>query len=264
MTADLTNPIFTNEEAARKHFESLRWQATNGKPVCPHCGVIDEATLMQGKSTRPGLYKCRPCQKPFTATMGTVYEKSHIPLSKWLLATHLMAASKKGMSALQLHRMLGFGSYRTAWFMAHRIREGMAPLKVAPLGGKGKTVEADTTYVGGKEKNKHQSKRVGRTKGNNEKQAVHTLVERGGRARSDHIARVNGRTLRPILMTQVHRSSALMTDDGGEYFGLGKEFARHERVNHTIGEYVRGNAYSNTVESYLALSERTTASPRLI
>ena len=156
MTADLTNPIFSNEEEARKHFEALRWP---GGPICPHCGVVGEATELKGKSTRPGLYKCRPCQKPFTATMGTVYEKSHIPLHKWLLATHLMAASKKGMSAHQLWRMLGFGSYRTAWFMAHRIREGMAVAKIPGfMGGEGKIVEADATYVGGKEKNKHKNK----------------------------------------------------------------------------------------------------------
>lgn len=122
MTADLTNPIFTNEDAARAHFEALRWP--NG-PVCPHCGSVDAATALQGKSTRPGVYKCRECKKPFTATIGTLYERSHIPLHKWLLATHLLCASKKGISAHQLYRMLGFGSYRTAWFMAHRIREGM-------------------------------------------------------------------------------------------------------------------------------------------
>ncbi|MGH6958538.1 MAG: transposase, partial [Caulobacteraceae bacterium] len=122
MTADLTAPIFTNEDAAREHFESLRWP--DGR-VCPHCGITGNSTLLQGRSTRPGLYKCKGCRKPFTATMGTVYEKSHIPLHKWLLATHLMCASKKGISAHQLFRMLGFGSYRTAWFMAHRIREAM-------------------------------------------------------------------------------------------------------------------------------------------
>jgi transposase-like protein len=126
---DLTNPIFTNEDKARAHFEALRWP---DGPVCFHCGVIGEATELKGKSTRPGLYKCRACQKPFTATMGTVYEKSHIPLHKWLLATHLMAASKKGMSAHQLWRMLGFGSYRTAWFMAHRIREGRQAVDLSP------------------------------------------------------------------------------------------------------------------------------------
>ena len=141
MTCDLTNPIFTNEDAARKHFETLRWP---DGPICPFCGTVNEATELQGKSTRPGLYKCRPCQKPFTATMGTLYERSHIPLHKWLLATHLMAASKKGISAHQLWRMLGFGSYRTAWFMAHRIREGMAPefKSEGPLGGPGNATSA--------------------------------------------------------------------------------------------------------------------------
>jgi transposase-like protein len=129
MTADLTNPIFTDETKAREHFESLRW--SNGRS-CPHCGTVGNSTLLQGRSTRPGLYKCKDCRKPFTAVMGTVYEKSHIPLHKWLLATHLMVASKKGMSAHQLWRMLGFGSYRTAWFMAHRIREAMNPGEVTP------------------------------------------------------------------------------------------------------------------------------------
>ena len=255
MTADLTSPIFTNEEAARKHFEALRWP---DGPVCPFCGTVDDAHELQGKSTRPGLYKCHGCQKPFTATIGTLYERSHIPLHKWLLATHLMAASKKGISAHQLWRMLGFGSYRTAWFMAHRIREGMAPLKgeAGPLGGEGKIVEADTTYVGGKEKNKHRSKRTKGNIGGVGKQVVHTLVERGGRARSNHIANVSGKTLRPIVMKQVSRKSTLMTDEAGEYFHLGKEFARHETVNHGAGEYVRGDAYSNTVESYFATFKR--------
>lgn len=255
MTADLTNPIFSDEEAARKHFEALRWP---DGPVCPFCGVVDDAHELQGKSTRKGLYKCHGCQKPFTATIGTLYERSHIPLHKWLLATHLMASSKKGISAHQLWRMLGFGSYRTAWFMAHRIREGMAPLagKAGPLGGEGKTVEADTTYVGGKEKNKHRNKRNSKNIGGSGKQIVHTLVERGGRARSDHIANVSGKTLRPVVMKQVDRKSNFMTDTAGGYMKMGKEFASHEMVNHEAGEYVRGEAHSNTVESYFATFKR--------
>jgi transposase-like protein len=254
MTCDLTNPIFTDEDEARKHFEALRWP---DGPVCPFCGVVDDAHELQGKSTRPGLYKCHGCQKPFTATIGTLYERSHIPLHKWLLATHLMCASKKGISAHQLWRMLGFGSYRTAWFMSHRIREGMAPLKYSsPLGGEGKIVEADTTYVGGKEKNKHLGKRDKKKIGGAGKQIVHSLVERGGSVRSHHIPNVNGKTLRPILTTQVSRKSSFMTDTAGGYMGVGKEFARHEMVDHGTLEYVRGDVHSNTVEGYFSILKR--------
>lgn len=252
-SCDLTNPIFTDEEAARKHFEALRWP---DGPVCPFCGVVGDAHELQGKSTRPGLYKCHGCQKPFTATIGTVYERSHIPMHKWLLATHLLCSSKKGISAHQLWRMLGFGSYRTAWFMAHRIREAMAPLKAGPLGGEGKIVEADTTYVGGKEKNKHKNKRNAKNIGGKGKQIVHTLVERGGHARSNHVANVSGKTLRPVVIAQVSRKSPLMTDTAGGYMEMGKEFARHEMVDHGAGEYVRGEAHSNTVESYFATFKR--------
>ncbi len=146
MTANLTNPIFTDETKAREHFEALRWPTGR---VCYHCGVVDQSTLMQGKTTRSGLYQCNACRKPFTAVMGTVYEKSHIPLHKWLLATHLMCSSKKGISAHQLYRSLGFGSYRTAWFMAHRIREAMKPEPHRePMGGAGGVVEVDETFIG--------------------------------------------------------------------------------------------------------------------
>jgi transposase-like protein len=151
MTVDLTDPIFNDEQAARAHFEKLRWP---DGPVCPHCGGVDSATELQGKSTRPGVYKCRQCHKPFTATIGTLYERSHIPLRKWLLATYLICSSKKGMSAHQLWRTLGFGSYRTAWFMAMRIREGTREGHLGPLGGEGKFVEADETFTGGKAKNR--------------------------------------------------------------------------------------------------------------
>jgi len=149
MTVNLADPIFHDEDVARQHFEAIRWP---DGPICPHCGVVGNATELKGKSTRPGVYKCKDCRKPFTATIGTLYERSHIPLHKWLLATRLLCGSKKGMSAHQLWRQLGFGSYRTAWFMAHRIREGMreAHLPDQPVGGEGKFVEADETYVGGK------------------------------------------------------------------------------------------------------------------
>lgn len=249
---NLTSKIFHDADAARAHLEAQRWP--NG-PICPHCGVVAEATKIEGKSARPGLYQCNACRDQFTVTVGTVFEKSKVPLNKWLLATYLMSSSKKGYSAHQLHRTLGV-TYKTAWFMAHRIREAMNPADPGPLGGEGKTVEADTTYVGGREKNKKLGKRNPKAIGGVGKQIVHTLVERGGRARSQHIANVTGKTLAPILFTQVHRTSTLMTDTAGGYMRLGKEFARHEMVDHGIDEYVRGDAHSNTVEGYFSVLKR--------
>jgi transposase-like protein len=256
MTCDLTDKTFTDEIAARAHFEKMRWP---DGPICPHCGTIDEATELRGESTRAGLYKCRACQKPFTATMGTLYEKSHIPLHKWLLATHLMTASKKGISAHQLWRMLGFGSYRTAWFMAHRIREGMRelfPEKTGPLGGEGKTVEIDETFVGGLEKNKHRNKRKHAGTGGAGKEAVFSLVERKGRVRSHHVTEVSAKTLRPILQAHVDAATFIMTDEGGAAKKIGSEFDRHGSVNHGIGEYVRGDIHINTAEGYFSVFKR--------
>ena len=162
--------IYTDENAAREHLESLYWP---DGPICPHCGTVNEATKLEGKSTRPGVYKCRPCQKPFSVTVGTVFERSKIKLNDWVYAVNLYCASKKGFSAHQLHRTLGV-TYKTAWFMAMRIREAMAPLKNAGrLSGEGKIVEADTTFVGGKEANKHRSKRDSKRIGGMGKQIVH-------------------------------------------------------------------------------------------
>ena len=256
LPSDLTDAVYADADKAREYIESVRWP---DGAYCPHCGTTAEGvTKLEGKAHRKSLYQCNGCLEQFTVTVGTLYERSHIPLHKWLLATHLLCSSKKGISAHQLMRRLGLGSYRTAWFMAHRIREGMAPLKgkTAPLGGKGKIVEADTTYIGGKEKNKHVGKRDAKKIGGKGKQIVHTLVERGGRARSDHIANVSGKTLRPIVMTQVSRKSSFMTDTAGGYMAMGKEFARHEMVDHGADEYVRGDAHSNTVEGYFAILKR--------
>jgi transposase-like protein len=252
---DLTDPIFNDEEAARRHFEAIRWPSG---PECPHCGVIDEATELQGASTRPGVYKCRGCEKPFTATIGTVYERSHIPLHKWLLATHLLCASKKGISAHQLWRMLGFGSYRTAWFMAHRIREGMREaLPEGGLGGKGKVVEIDETYVGGKEANKHAHKRANAGRGPVGKAPILSLVERDGSVRSFHVANVTAKTLRPIIVTHVNRASYVMTDESAVYPAVGEEFAGHGTVNHSAEEYVRAYFWhTNTVENYFSIFKR--------
>jgi transposase-like protein len=252
-TVDLTNPIFTDLDAARAHFEAIRWP---DGPYCPFCGVTGERVApLGGKSMGPGWYHCKDCRKKFTAAVGTIYERSHVPLTKWFLATHLMCSSKKAMSAHQLHRMLGL-PYKTAWFMAMRIREGMRVFNPTPMGGEGKRVEADETYIGGREKNKHAWKRKADNIGGMGKEPVFSLVERGGFVRSHHVPEVNAVTLRPILQAQLDKRSYLMTDGEGQYRILGPMFAKHEAVNHGIGEYVRGDAHTNTVESYFALLKR--------
>ncbi len=252
MRMNLTDPIFTDADKARTHLEKTRWP--HG-PVCAHCGVVNEATAIRGKSARAGLYQCNACREQFTVTVGTVFERSKVPLNKWLLATYLMSSSKKGISAHQIGRTLGV-TYKTAWFMCHRIREAMTETNPAPLGGDGKIVEADETVVGGKERNKRLSKRNPKNIGAVGKQVAFTLVERNGRARSFHVANVTGKTLRPIIVRNVDRKSALMTDDAGQYRPIGKEFASHETVNHGIEEYVRGAAHSNTVEGFFSLLKR--------
>ena len=249
---NLTDPIFHDADKAREHLEATRWP--NG-PICPHCGVVAEATALQGRAHRPGVYQCNACREQFTVTVGTVFERSKIGLDKWMLASFLMASSKKGVSAHQIGRTLGV-TYKTAWFMCHRLREAMTETGAAPMGGEGKVVEADETVIGGKERNKRLSKRNPKNIGAVGKQIAFTLVERNGRARSFHVANVSGATLRPIIVKHVSRKSALMTDDAGQYRPLGQEFARHETVNHGIEEYVRGDAYSNTVESFFALLKR--------
>ena len=249
----LTKAYFHDEEAAIAKLESILWPEG---PVCPHCGGVDRIYELNGKSTRPGLRKCGDCRKQFTVKVGTVFESSHIPLYKWFQAAYLMTSSKKGISAHQLHRTLEI-TYKSAWFMAHRLREAMRPgSDFGPLGGEGKTVEADETVIGGKERNKHKSKRDRKNIGAVGKQIAFSLVERGGRVRSIHVPSVNAKTLRPILVAQVDQKSILMTDDAGQYRPIGPEFAGFETVNHGIEEYVRGDAHTNTVEGYFSLLKR--------
>lgn len=256
MTLNLASSIFTDEAKARAHLEAQRW--ADGR-YCPHCGEADEAKtpLVGGKKHRPGLYYCNSCKQTFTVTVGSVFERSKVPLTKWLLAFYLMSSSKKGFSAHQLHRTLGV-TYKTAWFMAHRVREAMAPAKgsASPLGGQGKAVEADETLIGGKERNKHVSKRKPGNIGAVGKIVAFSLVERGGKVRSFHFANVTGATLRPIIVTQIDRASTLMTDEAGQYRRVGKEFARHGKVNHGIEEYVRGDCHTNTIEGYFSILKR--------
>ena len=244
---DLTNTIFLDSDKARRHLEALRWP---DGPYCPHCGQFETVkALPPNGSIGKGWYHCGDCRKKFTVRVGTIFERSHIPLHKWLLGFHLMAASKKGISAHQLHRMLGI-TYKSAWFMAHRIRESMREINPGPLGGENKVVEADETYIGGKAKNR-KSRKVP------PKEAVFSLVERDGKVRSFHVATVNTNTLRPILFTQVDRKSYLMTDEASVYKKPGQEFSGHGRVNHSIEEYVRGGFWhTNTVENYYSILKR--------
>src|SRR5437763_12713209 len=244
---DLRSPIYHDEDAAREHLETVLWP---DGPHCPRCGVMgDRITKLQGKSTRPGVYKCKDCRKPFSVTVGTVMERSHIPVSKWVLAAQLMASSKKSMSAHQLHRMVGT-SYEAAWFMFHRLREAATDLTAGPLGGENKAVEADEAYIGGKARNKAFGPPP-------KKMAVFTLVEREGKARSRHVADVTSKTLREVLVTQASRKSYLMTDEAAVYEKIGREFAGHGTVNHSADEYVRGDFwYTNNAESFFANLKR--------
>jgi transposase-like protein len=250
---NLTDPIFHDADKAREHLEATRWP--HGA-ICPHCGVVGEATELQGTHHRAGLWKCNACRQQFTATVGTVFERSKVPLNKWLLASYLMASSKKGVSAHQLHRTLGV-TYKTAWFMAHRLREAMHEDAPGPMGGEGKVIEADETYVGGKESNKHANKRNQHKDHLGGKQAVVTLVERDGSARSFHVANVTSKTLGRVIRTTVSRKSHLMTDGAIFYKKIGREFAGHSSVDHSAGEYVReGHHHSNTVENYFSILKR--------
>lgn len=251
------SPHFLSHEAAVEYLENLRW--ANGR-VCPHCGVVDseerEHYRIKRKASTRKLWKCFSCRKQFTVTVGTIFEDSHIPLNKWLLAFYYLCASKKGMSALQLQRMLHV-SYKSAWLMCHRIRWAMAePAFAEKLTG---VVEADETYVGGKARNRKKryradaNKNIGRGKG---KAPVMVVVERGGRARSKHIANVTGATLKGVIRDHVDTASRMMTDAFPSYRGLEHEFATHEVINHQMDEYVRGDVHTNTAENFFSILKR--------
>ena len=252
---NISDPSFRDEDKARERLEAILWP--NG-PVCPRCGISGgRITKLQGKSTRPGVYKCKDCRKPFSVTVGTVMERSHIPLSKWIAATYFMMTAKKSMSAMQLQRLIGT-SYEAAWFLFHRLRECPITDAPTPLGGANKVVEADETYIGGKEANKHRSKRLHAGRGAVGKKAVFSLIERDGAVRSFHVTNVNAKTLKPIITKAAHKASFLMTDESPIYPAIGKEFSGHGTVNHDAEEYVRlgGFMHTNTIESFFALLKR--------
>src|SRR5712671_1276609 len=250
MQSHLSAAQFHSEEAAYAFVEARLWP---DGPVCPHCGATKEHVgRLNGKSTRPGLCKCYACRKPFTVKMRTVMEASHVPLRVWLQAIFLMCSSKKGVSTRQLQRTFQCGM-KTAWFLGHRIREAMADLGISddsgPLGGEGKFVEADETFVGGKARNRAYRSPA-------PKKAVVALVERKGRVRSHHVPEVNAANLRPILEAGIDKASHLRTDESGVYWKVGEKFASHQTVIHAQEEYVRGDAHTTTAEGYFSILKR--------
>jgi transposase-like protein len=244
-----SDEIFHDEGKAIEYLESVRWP---DGPVCPHCGgdKVYRMAANKEKKMRPGRIRCKTCRKDFSVKVGTVFEDSHILLHKWLLATHLLISSKKGISAHQIHRTLGV-TYKTAWFMMHRIREALKDTFFTnKLGGKGKIVEADETYWGNRGK-QHPGAR-----GFAHKEKIFSLVERDGDVRSFHVPAVSGNTLKPIMRKQIEKDTHVITDEMGAYKDLDKEFDNHSTVCHSQNEYVRGPIYTNTIENYFSILKR--------
>jgi transposase-like protein len=255
MASHLNAPQFQSVEAARAHIEKLRWP--NGT-VCPHCGTVGTAYA----KAKPGVWRCAEpeCRKDFTVTTKSIMESSHIKLNVWLQAFHLLCSSKKGMSAHQLHRTLGV-TYKTAWFLAHRIREAMRSGGLGPLGGSGKIVEADETYYGKTDQPRISAQRKGRpykvgSRGPRDKRAVLALVERGGSVRTFHVAVADKDTVRKIVMDNVAKESRLHTDESRLYHGADTYFATHETVKHSAKEYARGDVNTNSAEGYFSIFKR--------
>lgn len=250
---NLISVLKMSDAEARAMLEEIRWP--NG-PVCPHCAHDERIHPITGKSARDGLYECGECNKQFTVTVGTVMHNSRIPLAKWIAAFYMICSHKKGVSAAQLQRDLDLGSYRTAWHMAHRIRAAMQeePLRGLLAG----SVEVDETYVGGKPRpGKPKAKKTIKRGRGTKKTAVLAMVERNGRARSGPVERVDAKTLKGAVISSVDPASVIYTDEWRSYTGLGKSFPNgHKTVNHSKGEYVNGDASTNTVESYFALMKR--------
>ena len=253
----LSQKHFHDEEAAYEYVEAHLW--ADG-PVCPHCGESKRVNKLKGKSTRIGVHKCYSCRKPFTVKIGTVFEHSRVKMHLWLQCIYLMSSSKKGISAQQLHRTLGV-TLKTAWFMSHRIREAMRDGTLAPIGGAGIYVEADETYFGKKAKPEMSASRKGRPylkggRGPAKKNAIVSLVERGGPVRSFHVKQANQENVTNIVRDNIIQESVLNTDESRLYTKVGKEMLDHNTTKHSAGEYVRGGIHSNTVENYFSVFKR--------
>lgn len=243
--------IYTDETAARKHLQALLWPEG---PICPHCGVVNEATELKGKSTRPGVFKCRACEKPFSVTVGTVFERSKIALNLWVYAVDLMTSCKNGVSAHEIHRRLRV-TYKTAWFMMHRIRKALDEVSPTPMGSTGGPVQADETYYG------NTSKRAkGYKKGHSHKSGVVAIVEpQTGKVRA-RAMKANAENVREFLVMNVDRAAELHTDESNLYTKTGKEFSAHKTVEHGFnqhGYYVgKDGQTTNNVENFFLQFKR--------
>jgi transposase-like protein len=250
---ELSDPIYHDEQAARCHLEALRWP--NGA-ACPICGMTEWVKPLGGPSMGPGWYYCSQCQDKFTVRMGTVYERSHIPLHKWLLAFRLLSSSKKGISSHQLSRTLNI-TYKSAWFLSHRIREAMREDDPKPLGGAGKIIEADETYWGPSEIEQKEGQAPRKKRGTAAKaHKVLSLVERGGKARSVKFEKLDRPTVENILLPNILPASTLNTDEANVYRQPGREFAEHVRLQHWRKEFARGSHTTNSVEGYFSIFKR--------
>ena len=260
---DINAPFFNDEEAARNYLEGQRWE--KGR-FCPHCGGTERTYPVKPrtkKSTvRKGLYYCNDCNQQFSVTVGTLFERSHVPLDKWLMVAYLMSSSKKGISAKQIERHLGV-TYKTAWFMCHRLREAMKDHK-GLLGGGGKIVEVDETFWGGEARKKLKPKKA---RGYHHKEKIFALVERNGRARSFHVNSISGKTIFPIMKEHIAKDTHINTDEGSNYVHVAQNkemerrpledmFEKHSFIKHHIGEYVRGDVYTNTIEGFFSIFKR--------
>lgn len=258
MTSVLSQKHFHDEAAAYEYLEARIW--AKGRS-CPHCGTVDRSSKMEGESTRVGVYKCYACRKQFSVKVGTVFESSHVKLHLWLQAVALLTSSKKGMSANQLHRILGV-SLKTAWFMGHRIREAMRDGNLTPMGGAGGIVEADETYFGPTAEPKVSPNRYGRpynprgSRGPANKRAIISLVERGGSVRSFHVENADKGTVVKIVTENIARESRLHTDESRLYLGADTFFASHETVKHSAKEYARGDVNTNSAEGFFSIFKR--------
>src|ERR1035437_976085 len=235
---------FSDEETCWNHLEALRWA---GRVVCPFCNSLEYY-----KFNNSHTYKCKDCKKKFNAKIGTIFENTKVPLSKWFVSIYIATSHKKGISSLQLGKDIGV-TQKTAWFILHRIREMLKTKAPGMLNG---MVEVDETFIGGVEKFKHKSKKKKKIRGYGNRSIVFSMLERQGSVWTTMVKRVTAETLKPIIRARIDKSNIIVTDGFGSYNELEKEYKGHEVVNHEQGEYVNGEFHTNTIEGFFSQLKR--------